>query len=85
MLVSFDKLQYFLDILITGILAYLLDAFHEKEQTNSHGITARHNTLRLHPVLAPVKVAILSSDLQHGDLCLVAQQLDTELRQAGNY
>jgi hypothetical protein len=72
-------------IFYTGILAYLLDAYHENEYLDSNGVQTAHTKLRLHPALAPVKVAIFSHDRALNiDLSRVARQLATELRQAGN-
>ncbi|XP_028394670.1 DNA polymerase subunit gamma-2, mitochondrial-like [Dendronephthya gigantea] len=66
-----------------GILAYLLDAYHETEYLDLMGNTTNHSKLRLHPALAPVKVAVLSDNAINTDLGRVARQLTTELRQAG--
>ena len=70
-------------IFYTGILAYLLDAYHENDYLDSKGIKTTHSKLRLHPTLAPVKVAVLSRNTLSTDLDRVARQLATELRQAG--
>ena len=47
------------------------------------GIKTTHSKLRLHPSLAPVKVAVLSNKALNTELGRVARQLATELRQAG--
>lgn len=60
-----------------------MDAYHENEYLDLMGKTTTHSKLRLHPALAPVKVAILSEDAINTDLGRVAHQLATELRQAG--
>lgn len=42
-----------------GVLAYLLDAYHEEERTDADGNAVKRTVLKLHPRLAPVKCAVL--------------------------
>jgi glycyl-tRNA synthetase len=42
-----------------GVLTYLVDAYHEEEVTDGKGKTSIRVVLKLHPRLAPIKVAIL--------------------------
>jgi len=42
-----------------GVLVYLLDAYHEEVVPDAKGEEATRVTLRLHPRLAPIKVAVL--------------------------
>ena len=72
---------YFL--LYSGILTYLLDSYHENDYLDSKGIKNTHSKLRLHPALAPVKVAVFSKNASNTDLGRVARQLATELREEG--
>lgn len=66
-----------------GFLAYLMDAYSEKERSDSSGKVSLCTVLHLHPQLAPVKVAVLSQYPQHSELCEIAHQLSSELREAG--
>jgi len=42
-----------------GVLVYLLDAYHEETVTDAKGNEATRVVLKLHPRLAPIKVAVL--------------------------
>lgn len=42
-----------------GVLVYLLDAYHEEPVPNAKGDEATRVVLKLHPRLAPIKVAVL--------------------------
>ncbi len=42
-----------------GLLVYLIDAYHEEAVPDAKGEDATRVTLRLHPRLAPIKVAVL--------------------------
>ncbi len=42
-----------------GVLAYLLDAYHEEERTDAEGKPVQRTVLKLHPKLAPIKCAVL--------------------------
>ena len=66
-----------------GFLAFLMDAYQEKERSDSSGNVKLSTVLHLHPQLAPVKVAVLSQIPQQNELCEVALQLSSELREAG--
>jgi len=66
-----------------GFLAFLLDAYQEKERSDSSGNVKLSTVLHLHPQLAPVKVAVLSQIPQQNELCEVTLQLSSELREAG--
>ena len=68
---------------ILGFLAVLVDAYQEKERSDSSGNVSLCTVLHLHPQLAPVKVAVLSQLPEQNELCEVAQQLSSELREAG--
>ena len=60
-----------------------MDAYLEKERSDSSGNVDLHTVLCLHPQLAPVKVAVLPQIQQQSELCDVAHQLSSELREAG--
>ena len=60
-----------------------MDAYQEKERSDSSGNVKLSTVLHLHPQLAPVKVAVLSQIPQQNELCEVALQLSSELREAG--
>ena len=60
-----------------------MDAYSEKERSDSGGKVSLGTVLHLHPQLAPIKVAVLSQYPQHNELCEIAQQLSSELREAG--
>lgn len=66
-----------------GFLASLMDAYSEKDRSDSSGKVSLCTVLHLHPQLAPIKVAVLSQYPQHNELCEIAQQLSSELREAG--
>lgn len=66
-----------------GFLAFLMDAYQDKERSDSSDNVNLCTVLHLHPQLAPVKVAVLSQLPQQNELCEVAQQLSSELREAG--
>lgn len=66
-----------------GFLAFLMDAYQEKERSDSSGKVDLSTVLYLHPQLAPIKVAVLSQIPQQNELCELAQQLSSELREAG--
>jgi len=66
-----------------GFLSFLMDAHSEKERSDSSGKVALRTVLHLHPHLAPVKVAVLLQIPQQSELRDVAQQLSSELRDAG--
>ena len=68
---------------ILGFLAFLVDAYQEKERSDPSGNVSLCTVLHLHPQLAPVKVAVLSQLPEQNELCEVAQQLSSELREAG--
>jgi glycyl-tRNA synthetase len=42
-----------------GVLAYLLDAYHEDERKDADGNSVTRTVLKLHPRLAPIKCAVL--------------------------
>ncbi|XP_056405794.1 DNA polymerase subunit gamma-2, mitochondrial isoform X2 [Hyla sarda] len=66
-----------------GLLAYLSDALHVTENLSPRGKEHVRTVLRIHPSLAPIKVAV---DLGKGpavDLRLVGQELSSELRKSG--
>lgn len=42
-----------------GVLAYLLDAYHEEERSDAEGKSVKRTVLKLHPKLAPIKCAVL--------------------------
>lgn len=42
-----------------GVLVYLIDAYHEEEVETPRGTTETRVVLKLHPQLAPIKVAVL--------------------------
>ena len=42
-----------------GMLVYLIDAYHEEEAADAKGGSEKRAVLKLHPRLAPVKVAVL--------------------------
>ena len=42
-----------------GVLAYLLDAYHEEERSDAEGKAVKRTVLKLHPNLAPIKCAVL--------------------------
>ena len=60
-----------------------MDAYQEKERSDASGNVNLSTVLHLHPQLAPVKVAVLSQIPQQNELCELAQQLSSELREAG--
>ena len=62
-----------------------MDAYSEKERSDSSGKVALRTVLHLHPHLAPVKVAVLLQIPQQSELRDVAQQLSSELREAGGW
>ena len=80
---SRTPIKILLCIFHAGLLAYLLDGYQESEYLDPNGIKKTHSKLRLHPALAPVKVAVLSKNDASSDLGRVARQLATELREAG--
>lgn len=66
-----------------GLLAYLHDALHLSENLSPRGKEQQRTVLKIHPSLAPIKVAV---DLGKGpavDLRLVCQGLSSELRGCG--
>ncbi|KAL9988566.1 hypothetical protein ACROYT_G003024 [Oculina patagonica] len=67
----------------TGFMALLMDAYQEKERSDSSGNVNLCTVLYLHPQLAPIKVAVLSQIPQQNELCELALQLSSELREAG--
>ena len=62
-----------------------MDAYQEKERSDSSGKVNLCTVLYLHPQLAPIKVAVLSQIPQQNELCELAQQLSSELREAGGW
>ena len=62
-----------------------MDAYLEKERSDSSGNVTLCTVLHLHPQLAPVKVAVVPQTLQQSELCDVALQLSSELREAGGW
>lgn len=64
-------------------MALLMDAYQEKERSDSSGNVNLCTVLYLHPQLAPIKVAVLSQIPQQNELCELALQLSSELREAG--
>ena len=68
---------------VVGFLSFLMDAYLEKERSDSSGNVDLRTVLHLHPQLAPVKVAVLPQIQQQSELCDVAHQLSSELREAG--
>ncbi|KAM3922012.1 DNA polymerase subunit gamma-2 [Leptodactylus fuscus] len=66
-----------------GLLAYLSDALHCTENLSPRGKEQLRTVLKIHPSLAPIKVAV---DLGKGpavDLRLVCEGLSSELRGSG--
>uniref|UniRef100_A0A8C5WLD0 DNA polymerase gamma 2, accessory subunit n=1 Tax=Leptobrachium leishanense TaxID=445787 RepID=A0A8C5WLD0_9ANUR len=66
-----------------GLLAYLADALQLSEKLAPRCQDLRRQVLKVHPALAPIKVAV---DLAKGpavDLRLVCQGLSAELRESG--
>ena len=57
----------------------------EVERADSSGNVAVRTVLHLHPHLAPIKVAVVPQEPLQSELCEVAQQLSSELREAGVY
>lgn len=65
-----------------GVLAYLVDAYSEEEVTDAKGNAATRTVLKLHPRLAPIKVAVLPLVKKDG-LPELARKLVQEFFQAG--
>ncbi|XP_072270204.1 DNA polymerase subunit gamma-2 [Pyxicephalus adspersus] len=66
-----------------GLLAYLSDALQVTENPTSRGRDQRRMVLKIHPSLAPIKVAVDLGKGPAADLRLVCQGLCTELRGRG--
>jgi glycyl-tRNA synthetase len=60
-------------------LAFLVDAYREEEAPTASGGTQRRTVLRLHPALAPIKVAVLPLS-RNERLGPIAHQVADELR-----
>jgi glycyl-tRNA synthetase len=65
-----------------GVLVYLLDAYHEEPVPDAKGEDATRVVLKLHPRLAPIKVAVLPLVKKDG-LPEIARELVTRFRKAG--
>ncbi|NP_001081904.1 DNA polymerase subunit gamma-2, mitochondrial precursor [Xenopus laevis] len=68
-----------------GILAYLSDALQQTEAPAVRGQYHQREVLKLHPTLAPIKVAVDMGKGPTGELRLVCQGLSSELREQGVY
>ncbi|KAM9296593.1 DNA polymerase subunit gamma-2 [Gastrophryne carolinensis] len=66
-----------------GMLAYLSDALQVAESTGLRGKEQRRTALRIHPSLAPIKVAVDVGKGPAADLRLICQGLSSELRESG--
>ncbi|KAM5135274.1 DNA polymerase subunit gamma-2 [Mantella aurantiaca] len=66
-----------------GLLAYLSDALQVTGKSASQGKDQRRTVLRIHPSLAPIKVAVDLGKGPAADLRLVCQGLCDELRAKG--
>ncbi len=69
--------------LTRGVLAFLLDAYHEDQAPNAKGGIDKRSVLRLDPRLSPVKAAVLPLS-RNADLSPMAKDLAAELRTAWN-
>lgn len=65
-----------------GVLVYLLDAYHEEVVTDSKGNESTRVVLKLHPRLAPIKVAVLPLVKKEG-LPEIARDLVSKFFKAG--
>jgi glycyl-tRNA synthetase len=65
-----------------GVLVYLLDAYHEEPVPNAQGEDAMRVVLKLHPRLAPIKVAVLPLVKKDG-LPEIARDLVSRFFKAG--
>lgn len=65
-----------------GVLTYLLDAYAEEEITDKNGATSTRAVLRLHPRLAPIKVAVLPLVKKNG-MPEMARELVSRFFKAG--
>lgn len=65
-----------------AMLVYLIDAYHEEERPTAAGGIERRTVLKLHPRLAPIKVAILPLVKKDG-MPEKAQELAAAFRKAG--
>ncbi|KAG8446066.1 hypothetical protein GDO86_013802 [Hymenochirus boettgeri] len=68
-----------------GLLAFLFDALQQRESPPIRGKGLRREVLKLHPTLAPVKVAVDMGTGPAVDLRLVCQGLSAELREHGMF
>ena len=62
-----------------------MDAYLEKERSDSSGNVSLCTVLHLHPQLAPIKVAVVPQIAEQNELCKVAEKLSSELQEAGGY
>jgi len=65
-----------------AMLVYLIDAYHEEERRTATGDIEKRTVLKLHPRLAPIKVAILPLVKKDG-MPEKAQELAAAFRKAG--
>jgi len=65
-----------------AMLVYLIDAYHEEERRTATGEIEKRTVLKLHPRLAPIKVAILPLVKKDG-MPEKAQELAAAFRKAG--
>ncbi len=65
-----------------GVLVYLLDAYHEEVVTDAKGNESTRVVLKLHPRLAPIKVAVLPLVKKEG-LPEIARELVSKFFRAG--
>ncbi|KAM4662090.1 DNA polymerase subunit gamma-2 isoform 1-T2 [Discoglossus pictus] len=66
-----------------GLLAYLSDALQVMECPSPRGNERQREVLKVHPILAPIKVAVDMGKGPAVDLRLVCQGLSSELREHG--
>ncbi len=65
------------------MMAFLVDAYTEDEAPNTKGGVDKRTVLKLHPKLAPVKVAVLPLS-RNADLTPKAKALAADLRESWN-
>jgi glycyl-tRNA synthetase len=68
--------------LTRSVLAFLIDAYHEEKGTDHKGEEKIRTVLRLHPQLAPIKVAIFPL-VKDEQMAKIAEGLAGELKNAG--
>ena len=68
--------------LTRGLLCFLLDAYHEESGTDAEGENKTRVVLRLHPRLAPIKVAVLPLVKKDG-LPEIARKIVSDFFKAG--